>query len=498
MLLAKLTRLTKFISAGLFISLAAWMWGDWNTTTITAQSDVLWSEPIQLSELEVDAWAPAIAADKAGNVHVVWSQTMTDRVEGGEGDTLFYARWDGEGWSWPVDVLVSPRGAGAEFPDLAVTPDGTLHAVWGTGGTSSQLMYAHAPACCADHPKNWSQPVSLGMPVNLTTALVADDRGRLHAAFASLETGNIVYRRSDDGGATWPVWADIIGEMHRDDEYTASPRLAVDGRGRVHAVWTVLPWAGRLVMYARSDDGGDVWNELQVIDSADREDYEEGYGPILIDIEVHGEDEVHLMWDGAPTVERNHVWSFDGGDTWAGPDLLFPEFSRVGRSGWNDMVVDSTGTLHAVALGPLYDIWPGGDPFSSTPIGQGRETEGAEWLRIALSLGNQLHVVWQDKGSGQPYPVWYVTGEIVEAPAVAAQPLPISMPTPIPTPTTSAHLATESATPIRPTRPVLDNALPSRTIDPVNVVLVGVIPALLIVSLVIVFSTRQIQWRRRG
>ena len=491
-------RVVKVISAGLVVALAVWLWWYWDATSVAAQSGtVAWSEPIRLSNPEFQAWAPAIVSDMAGNVHVMWSQTMTENPPPAEGDTLFYARWDGQQWSEPRDVLVSPEG-GAEFPDLAVTPDGTLHAVWGTGGTGSKLMYARAPACCANDARNWSQPISLGMPVNLTTALVADERGRLHAAFASLETGNIVYRRSDDGGITWPVWVDIPGGMHQNDEFTVYPRLAVDGRGRVHAAWTVRPWPGRLVMYARSDDGGDTWNEPQMIDSADRADYAAGYGPYLIDVETYGEDEVHLIWDGAPTVERNHIWSSDGGNTWSGPDLLFPEITGVGRSGWNDMVMDSASTLHAVSIGgPLHASWSETAWSHSTDIAQQQYEGVGEWMRIALSLGNQLHVVWNDKNN-QPFSVWYVSGEIVEAPAIAAQPLPTAMTTPtlVAAPTVAASPVTELVTPTVGVQPDLDNnGLPDNTTlpNPGEALLIGLIPALLIVGIVFVVSI----WRAR-
>jgi len=486
----------KVISGGLVVALAVWLWWYWDATSVAAQSGtVVWSEPIELSNPAVQAWAPAIASDMAGNVHVMWSQTMTEDPPPGEGDTLFYARWDGEQWSSPTDVLVSPQGAATEFPDLAVTPDGTLHAVWGTGGITSKLMYARAPACCANDARNWSQPVSLGMPVNLTTALVADEQGRLHIAFASLETGNIVYRRSDDGGITWPVWVEIPGGMHQNDEFTAYPRLAVDGRGRVHAVWTVRPWPGRLVMYARSDDGGETWNEPQMIDSADRMDYEEGYGPILIDVETHGDDEVHLIWDGAPTVERNHIWSSDGGDTWSAPSLLIPEITDAGRSGWNDMVVDSAATLHAVALKqPWHASWSGGIWSRSTDIGT-EKTRCAEWMRITLSLGNRLHVVWVDRCT-QPNPVWYVQGQM-SAPAVAAQALPTVMPTPTwAAPTVAPSPITESVPPLVRVQSDLDNSgLPhNKTLpNPAEALLIGLIPALLIVGMVCVVSI----WRAR-
>jgi len=497
----------KVASAVLLIGLVAWLWGYREATNVAAQSGtVVWSEPILLSDPEFIAWPPAIVTDMAGNVHVMWSQTMSGDPELYGGDTLFYARWDGEVWSWPVDVLVSPRGAGAQFQDLAVTPDGTLHVVWATFMGSSELMYAHAPACCADHPKNWSQPVSLGMPVLATVALVADDRGRLHAAFASSETGNIVYRRSDDGGVTWPVWVDILGETQQDDDYAIYPRLAVDGRGRVHLVWTVEPWPGRLAMYARSDDGGDTWSESQVIDSVHYGHYDADCGPTLIDVETFGEDEVHLIWDGAPTVERNHVWSFDGGNTWSAPTLLFPEIHGSGRSGWNDMVVDSAGKLHAVALGqPLYASWSGGAWSPSTPLGQGRETPGfetngyAEWMRIALSLGNQLHVVWVDmKGGGLIFPVWYVHGEEMSAPAVTAQALPTVMPTLAlaAAPTVVPSPITESVKPTVRVQPDLDNnSLPDNKAlpNPAEPLLIGLIPALLIVGIVFGVSV----WRAR-
>jgi len=476
----------KVISGGLVVALAVWLGWYWDAASVAAQSGtVVWSEPIQLSNPEVQAWAPAIAADMAGNVHVMWSQTMTENPPG-QGDTLFYARWDGERWSSPIDVLVSPEGA-AEFPDLAVTPDGMLHAVWGTGGINSKLMYARAPACCANDARNWSQPISLGMPVNLTTALVADEQGRLHVAFASLETDNIVYRRSDDGGITWPVWVEIPGGMHQNDEFTAYPRLAVDKRGRVHAVWTVMPYPGRFVMYVRSDDGGNTWNDPQMIDSADRKDYEEGYGPIFIDIEMHGEDEVHLIWDGAPTVERNHIWSSDGGNTWSEPSLLIPEISIAGRSGWNDMVVDNANTLHAVALGrPWHASWSGGGWSRSTAIGQ---APCAEWMRIALSLGNRLHVVWWDSCSRS---VWYVQGE-TPAPALPTLPLalvPTSTPTPAATPTAVGSPVAEMA------QPRSDNSTPSgASSNPMGAVVVGLIPALFIVGIVFVVSILHMRWR---
>ena len=92
-----------------------------------AQSvSVAWSQPIRLTNPEIQSWSPTIASDLAGNVHVLWPQTMLTGAPTGMGDTLYYARWDGEKWTTPSDVLVSPGNLGAEMPDIAVTPDGIL------------------------------------------------------------------------------------------------------------------------------------------------------------------------------------------------------------------------------------------------------------------------------------------------------------------------------------------------------------------------------------
>jgi hypothetical protein len=235
----------------------------------------------------------------------------------------------------------------------------------------------------------------------LRAALVADKQGRLHVVFADADSSRIVYRRSNDGGITWPVWSEIPGGANLNDEYSIYPRVAVDEHDRVYAVWIIEPWPGRYALFARSDDAGNTWTSPQVIDRYDSSQYEsEGYGPEFIDVEAHA-DQVHLIWDGSPTVERTHIWSTDGGETWSKPAKLFPEITKVGRSGWNDMAFDSAGTLHAVALGePLHASWSAGNWSRSMPIGQGRDSRGAEWMRLAVGLGNQLHVAWVGQGCG--------------------------------------------------------------------------------------------------
>lgn len=393
---------------------------------VEAQSvSVAWNSPIRLTDPGIQSWSPTITADGAGNVHILWSQTMLTGSLVGMGDTLFYTRWDGQKWTTPSDVLVSPGGLGAEYPDIVATSDGLLHAVWGTGGANSKLLYARAPACCAEDPRNWTRPITLGGAVNLTSSIATDSKGVLHVVYASLATHKIVYQRSEDSGKNWSKPVQISSAAQRSDEYPAYPRLSVDALGRIHLAWSIMPYPGRAVIYSRSDDGGQTWKEPVMIDVYDRYRYETGYGPFLIDVETSGADIVHLTWDGAPTVERHHVWSKDGGETWSDPDTFIPELTAGGRALWNDMVVDSAGVLHAVSIKqPWAAQWSGGGWSQSVAIGS---RSFAEDLRMTISHGNQLHVVWLEVIPGNPSVVYYVRG-ISSAPAVPVHPLPTLAP----------------------------------------------------------------------
>jgi len=476
-------KLTLFASL-IVVALAGW-WGYYSVHPAAAQDGALdWSEPKLLSNPEYSAGPPAIVADMAGNIHIIWAETPVDESQAGEGEALFYTRWDGTEWTAPIDVLVSPQGS-TSGPELAITPDGMLHATW-FGSQKSEILHARAPACCADDPRNWSQPESLGSQVLLSTAMVADDEGRLHVVYPTVDRA-IIYRQSSDSGVTWPVWSEIPSGLRLDDEQPVYPRLTVDGKGRIHVVWTVIPLPGRAVMYSRSDDGGMTWREPEIIDTSARADYDDGYGPMLIDIEAVGDDEIHMIWDGAPTIERTHLWSSNGGETWSSMyNQIFPTVTGNGRSGWNDMQLDSAGNLHAISIhgnsNALHAVWNGTSWSAPEEI----PTMGAaEFPRITITEGNLLHFVWSDKKT-QIFTNWYVKRQL-PAPKTSGVPLPTVEPSPTPTMIVVEH-PVSTPTP-QPTQTPVVRDWPQDTADmtqtnPGFSILLSIMPAIAIVGLV--------------
>ena len=459
-----------------------------------AQAGIVWSEPRQISDSNFTVQATTVAADSAGNVHMMWSEALLDDASI-TGDTLFYTRWDGDIWTKPTDVLVSPGGEGAIWPELAITPDGWLHAIWTTGGIgTSNIYYARSHACCADQVSSWSEPRLLAGPVLDTAALIADDAGNLHIAYAPVKQGNIVrYMRSNDGGETWvedTIFADVALSS---DEFVMNPRLAVDGRQRVHLVWSVLPWPGQTIGYTRSENGGATWSPPTTIDSHFREDYVEGYGPISIDIIAQGDDTLHLTWDGAPTIERNHVYSTDGGLNWSAPRIAIPEVSQTGRAGWNPMVVDDAGLLHIVSMSVRY-VWHAqwdGDFWSrSVDIGGGLDF-GPHYMHMVNNLGNELHVTWVNKAT-DPHSAWHVVGR-TESPR--RDPFPIPEPTLTSTPVVTHTLVgndmdEQNEAKSTPILPSTQSQPPTGGID--GTLALILVPSLIIVLVVVFIRLRKV------
>jgi hypothetical protein len=454
-----------------------------------------------------------MAADSTGMVHLMWTERPADMKMTAEGLYFMYARFDGTKWTTPVDVLASlgidDQGDenGAESPNMAYTPDGFLHLVWGTGGEGSQLMYARAPACCADKATSWTKPIVLGVPVNVTSALVADGQGRLHAVFADSPNGNIFYMRSDDSGLSWNLRRQVQGKVRVGAEYPAFPRIAVDRLGRVHLAWTIYPWPGIFALYANSEDGGETWSEPQIIDRGDNNLYaDDTHGPIYIAVYAttnpQGQDRVHLIWDGPPTVERNYVYSDDAGKTWSRRYLIFPEIYGTGRGGFNPIMMDSAGTLHATSF-DKHSIWLGNG--WQAPSGDFNDSISPEQEVALFSLGNQLNVAWQDKyGEQIPATVSFAFG-IAAAPRLEPRPLPNIPPEILELQPVSPGLKPKN--PYEPTKaPVLPTPIPTlppvnpspapRSSNPMNASLIGV-AAVAVFLVAMLFAVSFVRARRR-
>ena len=192
--------------------------------------------------------SPSLALDSSDGVHKAFVSEI-----GGVFD-VFYTRWDGGGWTLPVNV--SATSGISSSPVIAFAPGNSLHIIWvdNTGGTTA-LYHGQS-----SDGSSWSTfPIPNG--IGNTPALAIGSDGILHLAWQSPDedTGlNEIWHAQFSGGS-WSLPENISATP---DETSTAPSLAVAPDNTVHIVWqeslgfnTAIYYAsGQLGAWTQADD----------------------------------------------------------------------------------------------------------------------------------------------------------------------------------------------------------------------------------------------------
>jgi len=441
---------------------------------------------------------------------------------------MYTASSDGQAWTKAIDIAALARTAGSEAtrPTTLVDPQGMLHLTF----RGTDVFYLHAPA------ESLSSAVRQLSPRKVSTAnlayfsrLALDRRGRLHLVYSQMVPGGIdsecpdcyhlFYRWSDDNGLNWSAPTDVSVLSTG----SAKPQIVVDGQGAIHLVWEAgiggaygrVTTGSRRTMYVASYDGGKTW-------ASPAEFVAPGGEASNISLGLDGSDKLVVAWLGLPEDIVYYQFSRDHGRSWSPPQQipgLWGGSSIYGTS-LDDyaMATDSAGNVHLVLVGRttadqktlsvLHQAWDGA-AWSKPEAIATLTGDVPEWPRVAVGLGNQLHVVWfvrdaanvwnSDRGK---YQVWYAHGTS-SAPPVTPVIWPTATPVPIPEAVTSP-IPTPSLT-LSPTpTPTLDPGLTLTTVpagvidsvytdmDEVTLLLISLIPVgLLIVTVMFVVNVRR-------
>lgn len=426
-----------------------------------------WSTPTPLGAY----WFPDVATDASGRVHAVWSS-------GAEGfDTVMYAARTDSIWSRAVDIMAMPQIAGgseASRPTLLVDSDNNLHLTY----RYTTIYYSQAPAGGAGVPGYWRAPFAIDE--GYFSRIARDSKGVLHLIFTqNVQTAacricyHIFYVRSTDDGLMWSDPLDISVQPTG----AAKPQLIVDSRDNLHVVWEGGYGGsyGQLsdptsAFYAGSQDGGASWSRPYEFDPRRGKTTAAMSRNVTIAEDANG----HLVtaWLAIPEDIVYYQLSTDAGKTWSVPAPVPNVLGIWGlyQSRLDDytMAVDSAGRVHLVMVGRrlleqpnaelLHLVWNGSGWSAPTAIAS-YVGDMPEWPRIAVGLGNQLHVVWfvrdaenlfnSDAGN---YQVWYATST-TDSPAIAPVAVP-DIPPPTPNPDAARVNIAAVPTPTSSIRPV--------------------------------------------
>lgn len=395
-----------------------------------------WSEPYRLSNEtgNVMVGGAMMTGDQYGYTHTIWGEMSY--VDGRT--TLLYSQFDGESWTPAVDFhIVAGTTFGFIGPPV-VDKNGILHLVW-TGSTTGPIFYMQAVASEAGSAKAWSMRSVIRVPASYAEVQV-DAEGVVHIIYANeggQETG-VYYIRSADEGETWtqPYWLDpdipvnyIAGRAYfRIDSVTQD----------LHVVWPyeqVVDDAFQVVevRYSHSTDGGDTWSLPYLVDAADESPDElRSAGSMGLSFAVYNQ-ELHIIWAGTATVNREHRHSTDNGETWSNSRRIFG--SLQGAAG-DSLFVDGSGRFHYLGQirwpqGIYHSIWNGEAWREPQLVYLVRKSSyedyrgvHAHFVRAAIQNGNQLIITFTNSPGELDLVLYTIHTTLQDIPAVAPLPLP--------------------------------------------------------------------------
>ncbi len=399
---------------------------------------IAWSPARNISNTPTSSNRPTMAADSAGNVHVIWAEEMGGQSVLGipgqlnlDGNTLVYTRWDGSEWSDPADIIALSNDNIAEYPSLAIDSQQILHLVW-TG--VSTIYYSRAPAQEAGSAQAWLPAVPVGNSARTAweSDIAVDAQDVPHILFATRgDDPAVYYTRITNQGLVVDTPVRLSPGLEPDEDALLHLSLTIDPKGRMHALWGTVEASARFapaIYYARSVDSGQTWSKAVKLAQGEKGKASAQYPSLGI----VGDSELHLTYVYPANVGRQVRTSLDGGETWGPPQTIYPDLEGI--AGFNVNVTDDNGNLHVLSnmrtrdqVGGLF-YWRLLDGGWSLWQWANIETEitgpGGHWTAATVRLGNEIHALWNTNLSDQAGEIWHVSGTIPGVPARTPVPLP--------------------------------------------------------------------------
>jgi hypothetical protein len=371
-----------------------------------------WSEPVSIAQTggALASSAMVMLSDRAGTVHLFFPHKIDESTP----DGIDHMSWASGRWTEPVNVLFNQDGSAAHYLRGLSDGDGRVHLVW-IGG-NNRLYYSSARADQAGSGHAWLTPFSIAQSLPTQPGIAAAPDGSLWLAYADATRADAIsllrLASPDDG---WMTTGAVVDAGR--DIYPGHVSLAIDDQGRLHLTWTTLEkpsgWPPAGVFYARSLDQGLTWHKRTVAEG----DY--GQSGVV----NAQQDEVHIFWSSTVGGDGTyHQFSLDGGQSWSRPRRFM---ERGGFSGLPSFAVDSAGGLHYMRGSSVYAMWDGSALSDPQPVTtdevciQGQISCG-ERAQMAITGGNLLHAVFETDFNQ----LWYATKGLAtpELPAWVARP----------------------------------------------------------------------------
>jgi hypothetical protein len=204
-------------------------------------------------------FARLLAADETGQVHLVWYEARDGK------EHVIYKRSTDEGTNWEPEFSLSDaseRMPGDRLLPAVAAAGPNVYAVWHELREGKVAVYFRRST---DGGKNWQSPIKLSnSPVNSAVPSVAVTGSDVHVIWVDMREGlgDIYYRRSTDGGATWEDEKRLSDKPEIPNKATVSyvPSIAASG-DTVVVVWVDTRDGNEEEYVKVSNDRGKTWSK---------------------------------------------------------------------------------------------------------------------------------------------------------------------------------------------------------------------------------------------
>lgn len=409
-----------------------------------ALASLAWAAPVQFSVQERvglttgDQWEPAVAADGAGRLYVLYPHygTVPDCKEC-QAPAMLLAATDDNGKTWQAPRVMLASASGQFDAQIVVDPADrhTVYAAWLQARKRAVIV-----AKSVDSGATWAFAVAVRSAVELDKPALAVRGQNVYVGFNHEE--EVWVAVSADGGRSFsptrvnnsdrPGWSLLGG-------------ATVDPGGHVYLAWASYANAGGArgtvnLYVAKSADGGKTWAPMLLDVSAlapgcEDEDCSEAYLGAQVALAADAGGTLYAAWSaGGVKMGPQRIYfsaSADGGESW---------LPRVGLSGAGRGVEHAFPAIVAGANGDVRVAWMDARnaPYWNTYY-RSSSNGGATWsdetrlsgyvpgyryitkkgfrfpfgdyFGMAIDPRNDTHVVWGEGLNYQsPGSIWHASG----------------------------------------------------------------------------------------
>ena len=241
----------------------------------SADGGLSFSANVRVNDVAANSqWAPDVAVDSMGLIHVVWTDL---RNAGTTGPDIYYANSTDGGLSFNPNRRVNNDAVAAEQgePAIAVAADRSVYVVWTdprNGARGSDIYFSKSTDLGNTWTPNFFLNDDAGNRAQSAPDIAVDAAGIVYVVWSDsrdLNTSPDIYAtRSSNGGASFA--ANVRVNDDAGVTYQGTPALAVNG-GSVRAVWSderVRGSTWRDIYSASSPDGLTWGPNLRVNDDS--------------------------------------------------------------------------------------------------------------------------------------------------------------------------------------------------------------------------------------